>query len=287
MDKTALARRTAPWALMGLAIIWGSTFFSTKRILTVLPVTDFLAVRFAISTVVLLVVFHRYVKMSRRTFWHGALLGAFWAAAQLLQTAGLARTTAALSGFVTGLYVVFTPILGFVLFKAKVNRWIWLAVGLATIGLATLTIRPQPGSWIGAGELLTMGCAIVYALHIAMLGRWSTAKEAASLTVAQSLSMTAIFVIFAMPGGIQLPGNTIDWVWMVYLAVLAGAVALLVQTWAQAHMHPAKAAVIMCSEPLWATFFALLFGGESLTWVFAVGALAILAAMYLVIRRHA
>jgi len=276
--------RLAPWSLVLLAILWGSTFFSIKRMLTHLPATDFLAVRFLISTVVLVIVFHRSLRMSKRTFIHGSILGVLWAAAQLLQTVGLAHTSASISGFVTGLYVVFTPVLGLILFRARVGRWVWIAVGLATVGLAALTIHPQAGGLIGYGELLTIGCAIVYAMHIAVLGHWSTPEEAAGLTLSQSLSMTVVFLIFAAPGGIQLPATTIDWVWMGYFAVLCGAVALLVQTWAQSHLEASKAAVIMCSEPLWATFFAIIFGGERPTWLFAIGASAILVAMYLVIR---
>jgi len=269
---------------MLLAILWGSTFFSIKRIVAVIPVSDFLAVRFFLSTVVLVAVFHRSLRMRWRTWVHGLLLGTFWAAAQLLQTNGLARTSASISGFVTGLYVVFTPVVGLIIFRTRANRWVWLAVGLATVGLAALTIHPESGTVIGTGELLTIGCAIVYAIHIVFLGRWSTAEEAAGLTVAQSIAMTAIFIVFALPGGIELPRTTVNWIWMVYLAVFCGAVTLLLQTWAQAHVEPSKAAVIMCSEPLWATFFAILFGGESLTWLFVGGALAILGAMYLVIR---
>ena len=278
-----LGRRLAPWSLMLLAILWGSTFFSIKRLLVTIPATDFLAVRFLISTVVLSLVFCRSFRMGRRTFIHGLILGALWAAAQLFQTVGLAHTSASISGFVTGLYVVFTPLLGFLLFRLKVHRWVWVAVGLATVGLAALTIRPQAGI-IGYGELLTIACAVVYALHIAVMGRWSSPREAAGLTIAQSLSMTVIFILFALPGGIQLPHSGVDWIWMIYLAVLCGAVALLLQTWAQGYLEPSKAAVIMCSEPLWATFFAILFGGERPSWLFAVGACAILGAMYLVIR---
>jgi len=278
-----LGRRVAPWSLMVLAILWGSTFFSIKRMVDHIPVTDFLAVRFFISTVVLAVVFHRSFRMSRRTWIHGTILGVLWAVAQLLQTAGLAHTSASISGFVTGLYVVFTPVLGLVVLRLRVTRWVWVAVGLATVGLAALTIRPQAGI-IGYGELLTIACAVVYALHITMLGHWSTPREAAGLTLSQSLSMTVVFIIFAVPGGVQLPSTTVDWAWMIYLAVMCGAVALLVQTWAQGHLDASKAAVIMCSEPLWATFFAILFGGEHPSWLFALGACAILGAMYLVIR---
>jgi len=284
MAEATLGRRLAPWSLMVLAILWGSTFFSIKRLLVTIPASDFLAVRFLISTVVLTLVFHRSIKMSRRTLLHGLVLGVLWATAQLLQTTGLARTSASLSGFVTGLYVVFTPVLGFILFRLRVSRWVWVAVALATAGLAALTLRPQANTLVGFGELLTIGCAVVYALHIVMLGRWSSPSEAAALTVAQSWSMTVVFILFALPGGITLPSSGVDWVWMAYLAILCGAVALLVQTWAQGHLEASKAAVIMCSEPLWATFFAILFGGERLNWLFAVGAATILAAMYLVIR---
>lgn len=284
LASSSLGRRLAPWSLVMLAILWGSTFFSIKRILTVLPVTDFLAVRFLISSLVLALVFHRSFAMGWRTFLHGSVLGVLWAVAQLLQTAGLAHTSASISGFVTGLYVVFTPVLGLILYKLRVNRWVWIAVGLATLGLAALTIRPQADTLIGIGELLTIGCAVVYALHIVVMGRWSTPKEAAGLALAQSVSMTVIFIVFALPDGIQMPSSGVDWAWMIYLAVLCGAVALLVQTWAQGHMDASKAAVIMCSEPLWATFFAILFGGERPNWLFAIGACAILGAMYLVIR---
>ena len=283
-NRRNLGRRLAPWSLMVLAIMWGSTFFSTKRILETLPVTDFLMIRFSISAVVLVVIFHRSLKMQRSTFIHGTILGLIWAAAQLLQTAGLARTTASISGFVTGLYVVFTPVLGFILFKARVNRWVWIAVGLATVGLAALTLRPQANTIIGIGELLTIACAVAYAFHIAVMGRWSSPSQAAGLTLAQAFSMTVVFIIAAIPDGIQLPSTTTDWIWMVYLSVFCGAAALWIQTWAQAHMDASKAAVIMCSEPLWATFFAILFGGERPNWLFGIGAAAILTAMYLVIR---
>ncbi|MCL1906508.1 MAG: DMT family transporter [Propionibacteriaceae bacterium] len=279
-----LAKRLAPLSLMILAIVWGSTFFSTKRILTVLPETDFLFVRFLISTVVLAIIFARSWKMSRRTLIHGILLGLIYGTAQLVQTFGLARTSASISGFLTGLYVVFTPVLGLIIFRIKVHRWVWVAVGLATIGLAVLTIRPSADTIIGTGELLTIVCAVIYALHIVLLGLWSTPQEAGALTLAQSLSMTALFFLFALPGGITLPPTTTDWVWMIYLAVICGGLALLIQTWAQSHIEAPKAAVIMCSEPLWATFFAILFGGEHPTWLFAFGAATILVAMYLVVR---
>ncbi len=149
--------------------------------------------------------------------------------------------------------------------------------------MGALTIQPG-GGLIGFGEILTVGSAVMYALHIVVLGRWSTPQNAGSLSVAQAVSMTVVFWLFALPDGITVPTSGVDWAWMVYLAVFCGALALLLQTWAQAHLDPSKAAVIMCSEPLWATFFAILFAGERPTWLFALGAGTILVAMYLVVR---
>jgi drug/metabolite transporter (DMT)-like permease len=266
-----------------MAILWGSTFFSIKALVTRLAVADFLAVRFLISTLVLLAVFHRQLRMRRRTAAHGIVLGLIWAGAQLVQTTGLEQTSASISGFLTGLYVVFTPLLSFAINRARPNRWVWLAVVLAAIGLAALTIRPGSHG-LGFGEWLTIACALLFALHIICLGRWTSPHEAASLTLVQAITMTVVFFAFAIPGGISLPASAVDWLWMIYLAVFCGALTLLLQTWAQAHVEPSKAAVIMCSEPLWATFFAIAFGGEHPTLAFAGGALAILAAMFLVIR---
>jgi drug/metabolite transporter (DMT)-like permease len=270
---------------MVLAVVWGSTLFSTKRLISVIPVPDFLFVRFAISTLLLVAVFHRSLKMSRQLWLRGSLLGVIWSVGQLLQTAGIGLTSASIAGFVTGLYVVITPVLGLILYKLRVHPWVWVAVALSTVGLATLTIRPVEGGFgVGSGEILVALSAIAYAFHIVFLGRWSKPSDVASLTVAQGLSMTVVFFFFALPDGITLPSTGVNWAWMIYLAVMGGAVSIVVQTWAQGHMEASVAAVIMCSEPLWATFFAMLFGGERPNWLFAVGAAAILISMYLVIK---
>ncbi|MDR2930408.1 MAG: DMT family transporter [Propionibacteriaceae bacterium] len=280
-------RAIAPWSLVLVAVLWGSTFFSTKRLVTHLAVPDFLAVRFLISTVVLVAALViRGGKLTRTTMKRGAVLGTLWAVAQLTQTIGLEHTSASISGFVTGLYVVLTPVFGLLIFKIRVHQRVWIAVGLATAGLGVLTLRPETGG-LGLGEGLTIISAALFAIHIIILGRWSTPSQALPLTVAQSIVMTVILFIIAAPDGIQLPDTGEAWIWVVYLAVFCGALTLLLQTWAQSHLEASKAAVIMCSEPLWATFFAIGFGGERPTWLFAIGAASILAAMYLVVRSPA
>jgi drug/metabolite transporter (DMT)-like permease len=267
-----------------MAVLWGSTFFSIKALLGQIGAADLLAVRFSLSTIVLILVFRRVWPMERRLFLRGAALGGFYATAQLLQTVGLGHTSASVSGFLTGLYVVLTPVVGFALFRQRLHRMVWLAVGLALAGLAGLAIHPGEGPLIGYGDLLTIGSALFYAIHIVFLGRWSKPSDAGALTVVQAITMTLVFIVAALPGGIGWPQTTSAWLWIVYLAIPCGAVALLAQTWAQGYVPPTKASVIMCSEPLWATVFAIAFGGERLTGQFVLGAVAVLAAMYVVIK---
>lgn len=268
-----------------MAMLWGSTFFSLKDVITRVPVVDLLFVRFAIASLVLVLAAPRQLRMSRVTAVRGLLLGLLFGVAQIVQTLGLAHTQASVSGFITGLYVVATPLLGAALFRLRMPLLTWLAVGLATVGLGVLSLQPSAGGLtIGVGELLTFASAVLYALHILALGRWSTGATSLSLTIVQSVIVTLVCGAAAVPGGITLPTRGGDWVWLLYLAVLCGAVPLFLQIWAQAFVEPTRAAVIMSTEPVWAAFFAVTLGGESVTWRLAVGGLAILVAMYAVIR---
>jgi drug/metabolite transporter (DMT)-like permease len=199
--------------------------------------------------------------------------------AQLLQTAGLAHTAASVSGFVTGMYVVFTPLLAAVVLRRPVGRVTWIAVALATVGLAALSLR---GVAFGFGEAITLAGAVLYAAHIIGLGVWATSRDAVGLAAVQMGTIALVCTPFALPGGITVPATAGDWVGMLYMALIAGALALLVQTWAQAHLAATRAAVIMTMEPVFAAGFAVAFGGESLTARMVLGGALVLAAMYLV-----
>jgi drug/metabolite transporter (DMT)-like permease len=252
-----------------------------------LPVLDFLAVRFAIATAALWMMFPRAVpRLDRRSGGAAVVLGLLYGVAQILQTAGLAHTPASVSGFITGLYVVATPVFGAVLLRTRVTATTWAAVALAVAGLGVLTLH---GFSVGYGEALTLVAAMLYALHIVGLGAWSDAQAAMGMTIVQLLVITVVCLVAAAPHGIVLPGNGRDWLSVVYMAVFAGALALAAQTWAQAHLAPARAAVIMSMEPVFAAVFAVLLGGEQATVRMVVGGLMVLAAMLVVEiapRRH-
>ncbi len=264
--------------LVGVTAVWGSTFVLIKGVVDELPVTDFLASRFVLAAAVMVVVLGRHVRaLDRGQVVVGLCLGGGYGVAQILQTQGLATTPAAISGFVTGTYVVITPLLGALLLRQRTPPATWLAVLLATGGLALLALR---GLSVGTGELLTLASAALYAAHIVGLGRWSRARDALGLATVQMLAVAAVCLVGALPGGVRLPSGPEQWWAVGYTAVMAGALALVVQTWAQAHLTATRAAIIMTFEPVFAAAFAVALGGERLTWRTLAGGLLVLVAMY-------
>ena len=279
----AAARRTsllAALALLGVTAAWGSTFFLTKDLLERVPVLDYLAIRFAIASVAVFVLFPRAVgRLSRESRRSAVVLGVLYGVAQILQTAGLAHTAASVSGFITGLYVVATPLFAAVLLRQRIGAMTWGAVVLALAGLGVLTLS---GFSVGYGEALTFVSALLYALHIVGLGAWSNASEAMGMTIIQLVVITVVCFVATVPDGIVLPATTADWVSVVYMALVAGALAMAAQTWAQAHLPPTRSAIIMSMEPVFAAFFAVLLGGEVLTARMLLGGAMVLTAMLVV-----
>jgi drug/metabolite transporter (DMT)-like permease len=204
------------------------------------------------------------------------VLGLLYGLAQILQTAGLAHTPASVSGFVTGLYVVCTPLLAAAILRTRIPPVTWAAVALATVGLGVLALN---GFSIGYGELITLASAVLYALHIVGLGAWSTAQDAVGMTILQIIVIAVVCTLATVHDGIVLPDRTGDWLSVAYMAVVVGAAGLLGQTWAQAHLPPTRSAIIMSMEPVFASFFAVWLGGEDLTTRLLLGGGMVLVAM--------
>lgn len=283
---TPSARRATTLATLALLVTtasWGSTFFLIKDLLDRVPTVDFLAVRFAIAGVAMAAVAPRAIAhLSPAVRRRAVVLGGLYGLAQLLQTHGLATTPASVSGFITGLYVVATPLLVAVVLRSRITRGTWFAVLLATAGLGVLTLD---GLSVGYGEAITLVAAILYAAHIVGLGAWSRPADALGMSILQLLVIATICAVAALttgPRGIVLPERGADWASLVYMALVAGAIALLAQTWAQAHLPPTRSAIIMSMEPVFAAFFAVLLGGESLTARMALGGAMVLTAMLVV-----
>lgn len=263
--------------LLGITACWGSTFFLIHDLLDRIPTLDFLAVRFSIAGALLLLVAPRAVlRLSPAVRRQAMVLGGLYGVAQILQTAGLAHTPASVSGFITGMYVVATPLFAAVLLGNRITPVTWLAVVMAAAGLAVLTLQ---GFSVGYGEALTLVAAMLYALHIVGLGAWSNTRDALGMSILQVVMVAVICLVASAPHGIVLPDNGRDWLSVVYMAVFPAALALLGQTWAQAHLSATRTAIVMSMEPVFAASFAVLLGGESATLRMLTGGLMVLTAM--------
>ncbi|MFC7492092.1 MULTISPECIES: DMT family transporter [unclassified Knoellia] len=272
--------RLAVLLLLAVTAVWGSTFFLIRDLVEHVPSADFLAVRFGIAAVLMFALFHRQtLALTRRELTLGAGLGALYAVAQLLQTTGLETTAASVSGFLTGTYIVLTPVLGALLLRDHIPRAAWVAALIATIGIGVLSLQ---GLAMGFGEALTLGSAVIYALHILALGRWSTGSTALGLSTVQAAVIAVICFGAAIPDGVTLPATSGQWTSLLYMAVVAGAGVLIAQTWAQAHLTATRAAIVMAMEPVFAAVFAVLFGNEGVTARLLLGGGLVLCAMYLV-----
>ncbi|GLQ96924.1 DMT family transporter [Dyella mobilis] len=278
------ASRTSLLATLGLLVmtaVWGSTFVLIKGVVDRMPVADFLAVRFVVAAIVTCALFHRHVaRLERRQLWRGLVLGVIYGCGQLLQTWGLALISPSVSGFVTGMYVVFTPILATLILRQRTPSVTWVAVALATLGLALLSLN---GFSVDTGVWLTLLSALLYGLHIIALGHWSRAEEAFGLSTVQ-MAVIALVCLLATVGhgGPTLPPDRHAWIAVLYMALVAGAGAMLIQTWAQAHLPATRAAIVMTTEPVFAAGFAVALGADVLTWRMLVGGGLVLAAMYMV-----
>ena len=267
-------------ALVGVTAVWGSTFVVVKDAIERMPVMDFLVWRFALAALAMAIVRPRAVaELGRVGRQHGLLLGLALAAGYVAQTFGLQRTPATVSGFITGLFVVFTPLCAGLLLGKRVDLVSWLGVAIATGGLALLSLH---GLSVGRGEAITLLCALSFALHIVGLGEWSRPQDAYGLAVVQLTTVAVMSGLAAAPDSLAPPPDTKAWGAVLLTALAATAIGFFVQTWAQAHLAPTRAAVVMTMEPVFAGIFGVTFGGDDLTGRVVAGALLVLAAMFLV-----
>ena len=244
------------------------------------PFYDFLAVRFTIAAAVMLVIRPKTIlKMNRALLWRGGLLGVILGVAYIAQTIGLEQSTAAITGFFTGLYVVLTPLLAFVLLRQRLSLKVLAGVVLATAGLALISLDGL--TWAN-GILPLLICALLYALHIVGLGAWSKNLDSYALTVVQMVGVAVVCWIGALPDGFAPPPNQNVWGAVVFCALFATAAAFFIQTWAQSIMDASRVAIILTSEVVFAAGFAYAIGQEPVKALTVFGGLVMIGAMLLV-----
>jgi drug/metabolite transporter (DMT)-like permease len=273
-------KSSPPLAIIALVLVtavWGWTFLGVKEAVAKMPVMDFLAIRFSVAALLLIVI--RPVLLARikwKTLWRGAVLGFLLGMSYITQTLGLQWVSPSVSGFITGMGVVFTPVFLWLILRRNINRNIWIAVGLSLVGLALLSLN---GWAFGKGELLTLACAVFVAFHIVALGEWSPQHDTYELTVVQITTVAGMCLAVSAPGGIVFPPDGMVWVTVGITAVFATAAAFFVQTWAQSLLTPSFTAVVLTMEPVFAGVFSIVLGGERPTYRAVIGFICVLAAM--------
>jgi len=284
-NSHALKMRLAPWALLLVSAAWGLAFVVMKDAIEKQSVNSFLFSRFLVAVIAMVLLKPSVLKsINREILKKGFIAGLFLASGYILQTFGLALTGAAIAGFITGLYVVATPVIAAVLLKVRITAFTWACVAMATIGLALLSLK---GWNLGLGEFLVFLCAIAFAAHIIALSRWSNGLDVYAMTIVQLATCALLTGIISFAQGYEAPVDLSGWLVVLYTAVICTAVAFVVQTWSQAHMSATKVAVILTMEVVFAALFAVIFGGESIAIRALLGGVLVVAAMFMIVLKEA
>ncbi|TMG64227.1 MAG: DMT family transporter [Chloroflexi bacterium] len=257
--------------MLVVTAVWGWTFVLVKDAVTQYPTLPFLQIRFLLAVAVMALVVHRLP--TRRELRVGAAIGIALAGGYLTQTAGLAITSPGNAGLITGLFVVLTPVINR-LFGAPIHWWTWSAVVISLAGLVLLTGGP---SGMNLGDALVLACAVLFAAHIVLLGRWSPGTSSAPLAMVQ---MGTCAVLFSAGGTWSLrPPTAAVWLAIVVTALFASAFGYLIQTWVQAHISANRTALILATEPAWALVAAVTLAGQRFGILQAAGAALLMVAI--------
>jgi len=267
-------------ALLVVTVAWGASFVAMKPAMDKSPVFDFLAIRFTIAAILMIIVKPKVLTAFKgKTLFYGIILGIILGFSYITQTIGLTLSTAAITSFVTGLYVILTPLLVWAIFKKKPRGIVAIGAILATVGLGFITIKEASFDF---GQIWTMLCALGFAAHIVGLGRWSPGKDVYALTVIQLATVALVCWIGAAPDGIQQPVDGEVWFAILFTAVFATALAFFIQTWAQSIMDASRVAIILTMEVVFAALTSVAVGQEVLSLQVIFGGLLMLAAMLLI-----
>jgi drug/metabolite transporter (DMT)-like permease len=267
--------------MLGTAAVWGGSFVIMKDSLAKQDVFSFLASRFIVAAILMFIYRPTAFRgLSRQFIFRGIFAGILLGSGYIFQTFGLTNTTVSNTGFITGLYLVFTPLISLIILRRHVLKIQWLAVLLATIGLFLISFN---GVSIGVGETLVLISAILYGAHFVALGEWSDGGNTYALTLIQITTLAVMASFFTIKDGFQLPPDSSVWLAVLFTAFFATFLAFLVQTKAQSVMSATAASVLLATETPFAVIFGLYFNSDPLTVKIITGGLLVMVAMGLVI----
>jgi len=269
----------AELGLVGIAAVWGLTFTMVQDAIAILPALAFLAYRFSAATAIVAPVFWRRLRALPRDGWRAAaLMGVFLTAGYIFQTLGLERTTPSDAGFITGLFVVLTPLLGALVLRQRVSVIAWAAAAVSALGLYLLA--GASGHFTLRGNGLVFLCALSFAAHILATDSAARRYDVGALLVIQlGIAGLTCLVLAAARGDLEAPHGAKVWWALAVTAVFASALGFFVQTYAQQHAPPARTALILASEPAFAGLFGYLLAGDRLSAIAWLGAGLIMTAI--------
>jgi drug/metabolite transporter (DMT)-like permease len=272
--------------LICCSLIWGATFVLVKDALADASVFVFLALRFAVATVVLIPMYGRELRnVGAGGLRAGALIGCCMFGGYAFQTAGLKLTTPSKAAFITGFFVVLVPVLLALFGSRRVPVWVWLGALSAFAGLYFLAVPPSGLAALNRGDLLVLACAFMFALHVIGIGHYTVRYPPGALTLIQ-VATTALFTILCVPffASIRAEQPRIAWTPGLILALIATglfatALAFSVQVWAQQYTSANHAAIIFTLEPVFAGLTSFVFYHERLGTRSLAGAALILGGI--------
>jgi len=282
--ETALSRaRRAELALLAIATVWGLTFVMVQDAIEQLPVMAFLAYRFIPAALLMAIAFRgRLASLTADGIRRGLLMGVFLAVGYITQTFGLEATTASKAGFITGLFVVITPLLARLVGGPVIGKVAWVAAAVSALGLFLLSGAGTTFTLRGDGlELLA---ALAFSAHIVATGSAvDQGHDIFGLVVIQ-LALVALvsFAFAAFEDNLVAPHGASVWIALVVTSIVASALGFVVQSWAQLHALPARTALILAAEPAFAGMFGWLLAGDRMGVEGWLGAALILAAIVVV-----
>lgn len=278
MQKT----RLAVLALLGVGFFWAAAFVLMKDAIQQQPYMDFLATRFTFAAIAMAILRPRVaLKFRAGDLKFGALIGIVLAVGYITQTIGLDLTTAATSGFLTGLYVILTPLIAWLVMKQKVATKVVVGAGLAMIGLAIFSGAASDIEF-QVGQLWLVVCAVFYAVHILMLGHFGHGRSPYRFAMIQIAFAALVTWGFALLDGYQAPPNGEVWFAVLFTALLSTVLAFWIQTWAQTLLEPSRVALLITSEVLFTAIIAVGVGQEPITFAMVFGGGLMFIAMLFV-----
>lgn len=280
MHGSHLKQLKANLALLAVAFVWGVTFVVVQDALADITPHYFNAVRFTLAFIFLYLIYRRrFKKINRTTALSGIFIGLFLFSGYAFQTVGLQYTSAANAGFITGLAVVLVPIFTAVMLRRLPAPSAVFGVTCAAIGLSLLTLS-QGLSGISSGDILIFLCAVGFALHIIMVGKYAPFHDSVQLSLTQIATVAAASLLFGIAAETPPTGLTkAVWLALLITAIPATALAYLVQNTVQKYTSPTHTAIIFTMEPVFAALTAFLLKGEVLTMKQLIGCGLILAGM--------